>query len=409
MLTKHIDKLIIIGFSLALAACGGGGGGGGGSTSPPSTRPTGDITFPFDSTQGTPSTYNGALSSLKDNYIAFFRDSLTLITETNLNNLTAAEFGDTLDEMPIQAIVDTNAQTAWQQGWTGKGVKVGHLDDFETDNQPFFAQFPIFKSHGDFTRFITLLIAPEIDHSSRQLTFGCNLDDSLQERQISAGYAHFEAQGYHIVNNSFGSDRYNNDICSDIPVPQLAPIGAWNDMITTYSQDEAFLSYANPSGETGTYNRNMLFVFAAGNDAENCFEGTSGCNLYAASIKKLRDDGKTAAGDRVIFVGSLEDNSTQLADYSHGAGEEMKNDFLVAHDDTLGLGDGAGTSLAAPRVTGAAALLRHKFPNLDGAALKQVLLQTADDLGDPGPDEVYGYGELNVLNSLSPIGRVTVD
>lgn len=26
---------------------------------------------------------------------------------------------------------DTNAQEAWRQGWTGRGVRVGHLDDFQ--------------------------------------------------------------------------------------------------------------------------------------------------------------------------------------------------------------------------------------------------------------------------------------
>jgi hypothetical protein len=35
--------------------------------------------------------------------------------------------------------------------------------------------------------------------------------------------------------------------------------------------------------------------------------------------------------------------------------------------------------------------------------LKQVLLQSADDLGAPGVDEIFGHGQLNVINALSPI------
>ena len=85
----------------------------------------------------------------------------------------------------------------------------------------------------------------------------------------------------------------------------------------------------------------------------------------------------------------------------------MLNDFLVAHDDVLSLGDGAGTSYAAPRVTGAAALLRHKFPNLNAENIKKVLLETASDLGEIGPDRVYGYGLLNISNAMSPQGKVT--
>ena len=86
----------------------------------------------------------------------------------------------------------------------------------------------------------------------------------------------------------------------------------------------------------------------------------------------------------------------------------MFNDFIVAHDDVLFTGDANGTSFSSPRVVGAAALLRHKFPNLDGSALKQVLLQTASDLGATGVDSVYGYGKLNISNAMSPQGKVTV-
>jgi subtilisin family serine protease len=38
-----------------------------------------------------------------------------------------------------------------------------------------------------------------------------------------------------------------------------------------------------------------------------------------------------------------------------------------------------GTSLAAPVVTGVAAMLMAYFPNLDGRAVKQILLETATD------------------------------
>jgi hypothetical protein len=55
----------------------------------------------------------------------------------------------------------------------------------------------------------------------------------------------------------------------------------------------------------------------------------------------------------------------------------------------------------------AAALVRHKFPNLNGPQLKQVLIRSADDLGDPGPDAVYGAGKLNVISALSPIDGLT--
>jgi hypothetical protein len=50
--------------------------------------------------------------------------------------------------------------------------------------------------------------------------------------------------------------------------------------------------------------------------------------------------------------------------------------------------------------------VKQKFPSLTSAQIKQVLLQTADDLGPTGVDSIYGHGRLNVLNALSPQGKV---
>ena len=129
------------------------------------------------------------------------------------------------------------------------------------------------------------------------------------------------------------------------------------------------------------------------------------CTIDVQALLKLRES-IPASGDKVMFVGALADEQNTMAAYSYTAGE-LKNDFIVAHDDIWQSGDGSGTSFAAPRVTGAAALVRHKFPNLNGPQLKQVLLQSADDLGAPGPDAVFGYGKLNVMSALSPIEGLT--
>jgi subtilisin family serine protease len=109
-----------------------------------------------------------------------------------------------------------------------------------------------------------------------------------------------------------------------------------------------------------------------------------------------------------IWVGALTDDGTELAGYSHSAGE-MGRDFIVAHDDILSAGDGAGTSHAAPRVTGAAALIRHKFPGLSGMQLKDLLLSTAEDMGEPGVDTIFGHGKLDLNNALSPQGQLAAD
>jgi hypothetical protein len=52
----------------------------------------------------------------------------------------------------------------------------------------------------------------------------------------------------------------------------------------------------------------------------------------------------------------------------------------------------SGTSMAAPHVTGALGLLIERFPYLDNAQVRDVLLTTATDLGAAGVDDVYGWG-----------------
>jgi uncharacterized repeat protein (TIGR01451 family) len=60
-----------------------------------------------------------------------------------------------------------------------------------------------------------------------------------------------------------------------------------------------------------------------------------------------------------------------------------------------------GTSLAAPHVAGALALLLNAFPDLTIAEQENGLLAGAVDLGSAGPDNTYGQGRLDVLAAYS--------
>ena len=73
----------------------------------------------------------------------------------------------------------------------------------------------------------------------------------------------------------------------------------------------------------------------------------------------------------------------------------------VGHSEPqFGYGDMSGTSMAAPHVTGSLALLMERFPYLENKQIRDILLTTATDLGDPGIDEKFGWGLINLAKAI---------
>lgn len=80
---------------------------------------------------------------------------------------------------------------------------------------------------------------------------------------------------------------------------------------------------------------------------------------------------------------------------------------LSGGDDSYGYI--SGTSMSSPNAAGTAALLieeyRRLFPGsaMRSSMLKGLLIHTADDLGNPGPDYKYGWGLINATNAVDLI------
>lgn len=59
-----------------------------------------------------------------------------------------------------------------------------------------------------------------------------------------------------------------------------------------------------------------------------------------------------------------------------------------------------GTSMAAPVVSGVAALVWTRYPTWSNAQVRQRLQQTAIDLGAAGRDQYFGYGRVDALRAV---------
>jgi len=59
-----------------------------------------------------------------------------------------------------------------------------------------------------------------------------------------------------------------------------------------------------------------------------------------------------------------------------------------------------GTSMATPHVAGVVALMRQASPNIEVETIKQILMESATDLGADGEDNSYGWGFIDAYEAV---------
>ena len=146
----------------------------------------------------------------------------------------------------------------------------------------------------------------------------------------------------------------------------------------------------------------LLHVFSAGNS------GASDCG-YGAGVGWGNITGGHKSGKNVIAVGNLTATDDLNSSSSRGPAKDgrIKPDICSVGTSVIStISDYAyesktGTSMACPGVAGTIAQLYHAYKDVNGGAnpssglIKAALLNTAEDLGNPGPDFKFGWGRIN--------------
>ena len=212
------------------------------------------------------------------------------------------------------------------------------------------------------------------------------------------------------VLNSKGSG-YDSDVANGI----YKAVDAGAEVISlslTYTPTDNIVGAINYAASKGD-----IIVFAGGNSSAMLNDGGNSVGLTPAALSHL------------VFVGSV-DSTNHLSSFSNvpGTGAAYANSQYATYSSLWVMAPGediiapgiqygstafaywTGTSMSAPEVSGALALLETKWPILrtDGTATA-LLFQTATDLGAPGVDNTYGNGLLNIAAAFQPVGTLSID
>lgn len=141
------------------------------------------------------------------------------------------------------------------------------------------------------------------------------------------------------------------------------------------------------------------FVWAAGN------ESTRGPRVPADRI---------ASDVNTFSVGALNAGSQTLASFSSRGPSPCDNKTIKPEISARGVSVrsswrggtyriASGTSMACPHVAGGIALLCDVWPEVTVTRVKRLLMETADDLGAKGEDNLYGHGRINLQRAYDKL------
>lgn len=181
---------------------------------------------------------------------------------------------------------------------------------------------------------------------------------------------------------------------------------------TSYADDGDY-GYNTLTQTLDRQNREMdalIHVFSAGNSGEEDFGYGAGAGWGNITGGHKQSKNSLAIGN-VDYTDVINTTSSRGPAHDGRLKPELvavgTNVYSTAHLNTYFTS--TGTSMACPAVSGTLTELYQAYKVLNSgvnppsALMKAIIMNTADDLGNPGPDFIYGYGRINGRKSIIPI------
>ena len=280
----------------------------------------------------------------------------------NMSMGTASSWHENNPDVLTNGFTNGSVEDEWAAGWTGKGIRIQVRDSYNTEMQACnpYQTVCISATHGE-------LVA-----------------------RIAGG----------VTDNEAG-------IAPEAKIKQVSQNSKWKGIGDDIEIMNMSYGQWQPNGGTDWGIRHNLNKMHKSEDAKGTLIVTSAGNMGDFSHNDRINNGilKSKYKSSTLIVGALNTNDDNIANWSNKAGKHKWN--FVVDKGLAQFSNGeqfGGTSAAAPMVSGKAALLMQKYPELSAKKTANLIKFTATDLGAVGVDSVYGYGKINLSKAMSPFG-----
>lgn len=178
------------------------------------------------------------------------------------------------------------------------------------------------------------------------------------------------------------TDEYGQSRVSDV-ISALEAVYQSGAKIVQISLSTNQYSEALKNAIQEAQNKGILIISTGGNTGINETRYPAGFNgvIGTGSIAENKElESYSTKGEHISLVAPGTDIYTTSLNYSY---EKL-----------------SGTSFSAPQVAGTAALIWSIAPDLTNSKVREILINSADDLGTLGKDQKFGYGLLNTQKAV---------